>query len=109
MLGRPIVKEGGPLRGLYPPVSTEKHDPVLSELARLEVPIPQPRRIVLRRNERVTVPEDTLRQLRAERGRRIYPVLRSIETAPGWATIPDEQQREILEDTIRRVLRTVRP
>lgn len=109
VLGRPIEREGGPLRGLMPSVRTPRDEPALAELVRHGVGIPEPSRSVRRQGKTFAVPEAVRRRIIAERGRRVLEAITRLIHTPHYRNLTDEQQRLALQRIVRTIAEHTQP
>lgn len=98
--GRPITQEGVPF---LPRWSTIKPDPVMQELYRLGLGLPQVQRAHQVKGERVERTLDEYRNLRKARGERYQRLLELLVNSPGYSQLSDEAKKRILQRAIRQV------
>lgn len=109
VLGREIRPEGGPLRGLFPSVSTEREEPALRELSRLGLGIPEPARTIRRHGETRVVPQALRRRLQVERGIQIKQRIDELLKDSEYQTLRDDEKRIVVQRAIMDAARTTQP
>lgn len=110
--GQPVKRTPSSVGGANPfPVSTQKNNPVLSELARLGVSVenqPQKTLTVREGNKVVPIPGGQPTPAEAQKLQKLetqefYRIASSVISNPSWKKIPDEEKKIVLSEIRKKV------
>lgn len=94
IFGEPITLEGSLGPDILSPIyqSTDKKDPVVNELLRLDLPISRPQRQI----ENADLTPEEYDAYQVEVGQRLRTLLDGFIKAPGWGKLSDDQKRDAI-------------